>query len=173
MKKVMFVLAAIVVAGIAHAASVNWQASSITGDGAVKDNMVALYYTEAGAGMDSVLAALEAGTAPAASSTMVISLGKGKVNKVTVDVAGLDTAKAYDFYVVAFDAKTLPEANNYQIVSKTNVGYSSLDGYFAVSGNFSGATWTKMPSGGDVPEPTSGLLLLVGGAMLALRRRRA
>ena len=26
---------------------------------------------------------------------------------------------------------------------------------------------------GDIPEPTSGLLLLVGGAMLALRRRRA
>ncbi len=27
-------------------------------------------------------------------------------------------------------------------------------------------------SGGDVPEPTSGLLLLVGGAMLALRRKQ-
>ena len=26
--------------------------------------------------------------------------------------------------------------------------------------------------GGDVPEPTSGLLLLVGGAMLALRRKQ-
>ena len=27
-------------------------------------------------------------------------------------------------------------------------------------------------SGGGVPEPTSGLLLLVGGAMLALRRKQ-
>ena len=26
--------------------------------------------------------------------------------------------------------------------------------------------------GGDVPEPTSGLLLLIGGAMLALRRKQ-
>ena len=33
-----------------------------------------------------------------------------------------------------------------------------------------GAGWTK--SGGGVPEPTSGLLLVLGGAMLALRRRR-
>ena len=34
------------------------------------------------------------------------------------------------------------------------------------------AGWTKT-GGSDVPEPTSGLLLLVGGAMLALRRKRA
>ena len=32
---------------------------------------------------------------------------------------------------------------------------------------------TSAWSGGDVPEPTSGLLLVLGGAMLALRRRRA
>ena len=30
----------------------------------------------------------------------------------------------------------------------------------------------SMTGGGDVPEPTSGLLLLVGGAMLALRRKQ-
>ena len=29
------------------------------------------------------------------------------------------------------------------------------------------------PGGSDIPEPTSGLLLAIGGAMLALRRRRA
>ena len=38
-----------------------------------------------------------------------------------------------------------------------------------------GANWKSFSgsSGGDVPEPTSGLLLVLGGAMLALRRRRA
>ena len=36
---------------------------------------------------------------------------------------------------------------------------------------FGANDWVKMPSG-DVPEPTSGLLLVLGGAMLALRRRK-
>ena len=41
-----------------------------------------------------------------------------------------------------------------------------VDNYTAY--NVAGLTWTPV----SVPEPTSGLLLLVGGAILALRRRR-
>ncbi|MGN0875776.1 MAG: PEP-CTERM sorting domain-containing protein [Kiritimatiellia bacterium] len=41
-----------------------------------------------------------------------------------------------------------------------------LDNYTAYNVAGAGLTWTA------VPEPTSGLLLLVGGALLALRRRR-
>ena len=47
----------------------------------------------------------------------------------------------------------------------------------ATSDAFAAASWKAFgggSSGGeDVPEPTSGLLLALGGAMLALRRRRA
>ncbi len=39
--------------------------------------------------------------------------------------------------------------------------------------SISGLTWTSTGGGTtDVPEPTSGLLLLVGGALLALRRKQ-
>ena len=34
-------------------------------------------------------------------------------------------------------------------------------------------SWVMKGGSTDIPEPTSGILLLVGGAMLALRRRRA
>ena len=45
----------------------------------------------------------------------------------------------------------------------------------AASAGWTASAFTTITAqgGGDVPEPTSGLLLLVGGAMLALRRRRA
>ena len=48
---------------------------------------------------------------------------------------------------------------------------NDAEGYVAANiGILGGAT---PPGPGGIPEPTSGLLLLVGGAMLALRRRRA
>ncbi len=44
--------------------------------------------------------------------------------------------------------------------------------YYAMMLNSTAVTsWSEAKS--DIPEPTSGLLLLVGGAMLALRRKRA
>ena len=41
-----------------------------------------------------------------------------------------------------------------------------------VGGGTSGTAITGYSTGGDVPEPTSGLLLLVGSALLALRRKQ-
>lgn len=45
---------------------------------------------------------------------------------------------------------------------------SALDNFTEYNVAGAGLTWTPV----SVPEPTSGLLLLVGGALLALRRRR-
>lgn len=65
----------------------------------------------------------------------------------------------------------------YYVSSGTSTSGYYLDGTdrvdFAKMINANAVTsWTEA-KGGDVPEPTSGLLLLVGGAMLALRRKRA
>lgn len=42
----------------------------------------------------------------------------------------------------------------------------------AFTANAANMTQTGTMKGGDVPEPTSGLLLLIGGAMMALRRKQ-
>ena len=97
-----------------------------------------------------------------------VSLSKGKVNAHDKDVAGItDTSKSYDFYFVVFNNADATKADKYAIASDPVKTYSSLDGKFVASANFSSATWQS------VPEPTSGLLMLLGMAGLALRRRRA
>ena len=58
------------------------------------------------------------------------------------------------------DALTPKPASMSKTVS-TAITASSLTSFSGGSGG-----------GGDIPEPTSGLLLLVGGAMLALRRKQ-
>ena len=52
--------------------------------------------------------------------------------------------------------------------SPTKTGYSAAD----IAASKTAAGGYKPFGGSDVPEPTSGLLLLVGGAMLALRRKQ-
>ena len=78
---------------------------------------------------------------------------------------------SYSFFVELINAAGSPvytqkAATSYDnLLSSGYVSASALDRPTgAVSGGFNGAS---------VPEPTSGVLLLIGGAMLALRRRRA
>lgn len=83
---------------------------------------------------------------------------------------------AYLFYV---------EMSNYNngayetVATGYKYGYGDLvsSGYVAtgavdVNDVIAAASAVNLGSGSPVPEPSSGLLLLIGGAMLALRRRR-
>ena len=63
-----------------------------------------------------------------------------------------------------------------QMSGVTETQQGSFGEVIAAAGGIGGAmggTVTTGGGGGGVPEPTSGLLLALGGAMLALRRRRA
>ena len=91
---------------------------------------------------------------------------------VAVDSA---TAGSINYYQVAFDS-----ANNAVLISDSLVDTIPSVGAAIVEFNDDGVTAfaesTGFTSGGwyaAVPEPTSGLLMLVGLAGLALRRRRA
>ncbi|MBR0505280.1 MAG: PEP-CTERM sorting domain-containing protein, partial [Kiritimatiellae bacterium] len=69
-----------------------------------------------------------------------------------------------DSYTYSFEQTVKQSLKNITSSAKTY----NFQGYAA-----DGWTATSKGTQPDVPEPTSGILLLVGGAMLALRRKRA
>ena len=86
---------------------------------------------------------------------------------------------AQSFYAVVFDAATIGDVKNFIVsesVEKTFAANGSAQtwafgnmGLTTSANKFANSSWQAVA----VPEPTSGLLMLVGLAGLALRRRRA
>ena len=106
------------------------------------------------------------------TTTLAVQLSKGKVAAHDATASALDTSKNYDFYFVVFNNSDATAATKYTMMSDLNKEYSSLNANYKGSGNFSSATWSDVPAP-VIPEPTTGLLVLLGVAGLALRRRRA
>ena len=152
-------MAAILVAGVAaNAASFKWTASNIyspTDSTAKLAGVTATLY--------AYLSTADAGTATAVTTATTTSAGA--ISK-TFD-ADLTVGSDYNFYFVIEDSgKTFTSTTKANIAaqatSTSNVAFGSM-----ASATQNSANWVA------VPEPTSGLLMLLGMAGLALRRRRA
>ncbi len=115
-------------------------------------------------------------TAGTALNNQVAGL-TGEYTKIDGEVAMLSTVAAVVdsssftekyFFIELFDA------NNTLVGTSTAVKGSELQAFYSTAGfnaQWSGAKW----NGGTytaVPEPTSGLMLLIGAAMLGLRRKK-
>lgn len=74
--------------------------------------------------------------------------------------------KAGDFFVVVFDSDDISTATAYMVSDVANIKFSPTASTTQTA-TVGAGTWTA------VPEPTSGVLLLLGMAGLALKRKRA
>ena len=181
MKKLMIAAAIVCAAAMSQAATVNWAISDVQyGGGAPTAGWsVMAFYTEVGAGTADIVSAINSKTASTLSfdntKSLSVSFSKGKVAAHDINVPAIvsddqGNFSNYDFYFVVFNNADASQATEYALVSAPNTAYSGVDTKFKTSASFSGASWNTISA---VPEPTSGLLLLLGVAGLALRRKRA
>ena len=96
----------------------------------------------------------------------------GKLAKSGTDVGDLANG-TYNFYNVIVGNGNAVVGSNVTL-EVTPVGDPQLGSFNAKTLTQNSSNWKSVTGGGgDGPEPTSGLLLLVGAGILGLRRKRA
>ena len=183
MKKLMLFAACTMLAAVTQAATVGWNLAGASNY--ANDAYQFFVIGQNGAtSIATITALLDAGT-----DTSSYAFGSGKINasgaaSVAASASGktLDAGTYTAFFVVFDSASPASGSANYAVVSgaatltKTiaattaNVAFASGS---AASILNNADNWKSFgPGGGAIPEPTSGLLLLVGAGMLALRRKQ-
>ena len=186
MKKIIIAALAIASAFAVQAASVNWSMNygvlplSPDGSSMAATGRASFYtmlvFTDSQA--DAVNAALAAGNFSSLSS-MAVSNYKAGAPGIFSGVVNNLTGSSVTLFGVVFDTynatETVADAGYYYVTgSVTQNTYDPTGSDPATKAEFTSAqmtgTWTSTAA---VPEPTSGLLMILGMAGLALRRRRA
>ena len=176
MKKLMIAALAVAFSAVAGAATVNWSASDISAypGGLDKDrNTYVAYLFDTSAGADTIATAVKGGDmsvlSKALGSKALTSAGKvfgGKAENAPYNIGDYVTA-----FAVVLNNATPKDATYFLVTDEvtSTSGVSSQGAVTVTLGSQASAKWDAVA----VPEPTSGLLLLIGVAGLALRRRRA
>ena len=171
MKKIMIATAALMFAVAANAGSVNWSFFDVVSpsdDSSLYTGGVA-YLFESSVSASAVEAAILDGTfatSYAGQAVYTASFEEGEFS--TGSILNNEYSGATTFFTVVLDNEATP--GNYimgEEVTQTigTTGRKNFDWYYADNAG----TWQTVA----VPEPTSGLLLMLGMAGLALRRKKA
>ena len=179
MKKLMVLATVAFCAIMAQAAQFEWSASQLREgwvDGSVKaDGTAYLFLVGAnGASVDAVTAAISGakdvtalGTTLAGMAIDTKSVATGVITGTTAEGIAA-TAPATLFFAVISDEGYAYQGATVTVTEIEALGSTTVSfGSQKTASSASGA-WTAV-----APEPTSGLLMLVGFGALALRRRRA
>ena len=186
MKKMIIAAVAVAMGVVANAASFSWTVSkgSIY-DGAetpakLTSGSAYLLFASALSQSDLVTAfAADAATAASTVASKAVSTGSiGSDSKVAVTAFTADvTADQTAYFVVFNDDKmyvSITADAEYLAVGTSDIAFASVTSSSkAFNDAASGYTAAGWYGAAAVPEPTSGLLMLLGMAGLALRRRRA
>ena len=178
MKKIMAFAACLLLAAVTHGAAVGWTIGGATdfksggynvfvlGQNGVTsvDQITALLVSDGVEALSSYAWANGSVTTAGAVNAAATSSGK------SFEYSGSGTDSYTAFAVIWDSAKENASWTSTATITMSNNSTSKTFLFGNQAGNL---TTNKTPyNGSGVPEPTSGLLLLVGGAMLALRRKQ-
>lgn len=182
MKKFLIIMAMVLIASAVNAASVSWSGTNVKAD---PDGNAATSYTiylvdASVISSDSLAGEIAAGNLPSlitgnavvATATSASTQPNGLVRwSATADLPStyeVGTEKK-NFYTVILNDQ-LADATWY-LITKTNTETIPATGNLSMDfGTQAGVEWQPIE---PVPEPTSGLLIMLGVAALALKRKKA
>ena len=188
MKKLMIALAVAACAVVANAAAFNWTSSGTASGKVINDKSGSALYSAATpytlylfdaavTSQDTLLAGLRDNKA-ITTFTSVASQTLANNSQITAQGFTYGAAEqSYDFYFAVINGDDVflsaSKGATGQASDTVNVSFSGIS--TATKKVFADSTATFAANGAGwyaVPEPTSGLLMLLGMAGLALRRRR-
>ena len=190
MKKLIVALGAIAIAVASQAASVRWQSGTIyvakDAEGTVGNSMAnaaarqvtaylfsvdaATYATDSLLSTEALYTKYIGGNVAATLTGTTTATGAVTLTQTVADGSSENPQSVYGI-VLYVDTKTAASYDGVDAFVKSAVGTKTWQDTTGASfSNLAGAKTTNWTA---VPEPTSGLLMLLGMAGLALRRRRA
>ena len=178
MKKLMLMCVAVAVAAVAQAASINWTVSNVYVPGSTDkittgSCMAYLFVTDNTTDVTGLTTtSLAAVQAVLNSGDLTGLAGLAAMTKAnTAGASGLTgfSSGSLSAFVVLIDSLNAATAGNYMITGEKSVSFTSATGAKTlIYGSQAGNTWQTAA----VPEPTSAMLLVLGVAALALRRKQ-
>lgn len=190
MKKLITTACVIAIAAVAQAGAVKWNATMLDASpaGAYTDatTYIAYFFDADATDIATVTGYLTKEGGADLASFVGASVDNSTATYNTTKESLSFTAKAYGSfsqgdtfsgYMIILDASTAADAKNYLVATKsgdqvlTTTAFGKTGDKSLAWGSQEGVAWSTVST--SVPEPTSGLLMLIGIAGLALRRRRA